>query len=463
MRKKKLDEALAMADQQDKDLVIDYALDLVDPDQREAIGRRLEADAELREEVALLHDVTADLTLLAAQVSPSSTLCAEILDRIDHLEGVDSEAKQQEPRILYRSRLLSIGGWVAAACLAVATVVLSLRNHQYRDDIEEMHREVRSGTDPINPAGSPRGSGDSRHAESDHDNIAEGGSATTGRISALPRSPVKKRGTNYRLQQDINALRDRVADLKRVRDERFQQVPGLARLTVVEMVPGDSKPETAEVTDPVQEPNSVGKKGDQLIAAATPHDFAINQRQTFGASGGIVLSNAIATGLVGLGHLDAAIFPEFTWSGASDFSVEVDPNFDSDTEVHSEADPALAITPIETPAQTSATAAYTIFDETTGQGSILVQNLPPSEDGSQYQLWMVDSLESDPINVGALPELERGGGHVFFELGEGGYSPSEFFITREPETGSDLPTGEPVLSGPQATDAPQREAIRPTE
>ena len=125
-----------------------------------------------------------------------------------------------------------------------------------------------------------------------------------------------------------------------------------------------------------------------------------------------------------------------------------------------EQDPALPDVPLEIPPAPATMAAYTIYDETTGQGSILVQNLPAADDGSHYQLWMVDSLESQAVNVGALPELESGGGHIFFELGEGGYSPNQFFLTQESAAGSDTPTGDPVLSGPHPDASSPREAIR---
>jgi hypothetical protein len=72
-------------------------------------------------------------------------------------------------------------------------------------------------------------------------------------------------------------------------------------------------------------------------------------------------------------------------------------------------DPELPVAADQVPPDSPNMAAYTIYDETTGQGSILIQNLPAADEGSHYQLWMGDSLEPQPINIGALPELESGG------------------------------------------------------
>ena len=270
-----------------------------------------------------------------------------------------------------------------------------------------------------------------------------------------PRVPLEKKRTNYRLRQDVETLRDRVTELKREREERYQAVPGLSRLTVIEMVADpQAQPGEAEVREPDdgvatpdETPDPAGS-GEPLIAS-NQFNFRL-QTET--------LSNALTTGLVGLGYLDSQVFSDSIFVRGVpgvEFSAET-------TGANPEQDLAPSPSPDEDPGSPAIgsepqrpASAYTIYDETTGNGSILVQNLPPAEQGTRYQLWMIDSLDPQPVNVGGLPELENGGGQVFFELGEGGYSPSQFFLTQEAEDGSDVPAGKPVLFGPRG-DRPPR-------
>lgn len=123
---------------------------------------------------------------------------------------------------------------------------------------------------------------------------------------------------------------------------------------------------------------------------------------------------------------------------------------------------------------------YPIFDETTGSGSIILQNLPDlvwtssmstdqtmgltsggnSGSGSSfssstaagntqvYQLWVTDPASAQPISVGIIPQLEGGNGRVWFDLGSPGVAPSGYILTIEPGTGSTVPTGKVVLQGP---------------
>ena len=93
--------------------------------------------------------------------------------------------------------------------------------------------------------------------------------------------------------------------------------------------------------------------------------------------------------------------------------------------------------------------AYTLFDETTGAGSIVLGNLPAAPEGRAYQLWLTDSGQQNPVSVGLLPELEGGSGRVFFDTLAPGFAPSGYFLTLESAAGSTQPSGERVLSGPQ--------------
>ena len=114
--------------------------------------------------------------------------------------------------------------------------------------------------------------------------------------------------------------------------------------------------------------------------------------------------------------------------------------------------PLVETPPPETPAGAIAAVppirGYPIFDETTGAGSIILQNLPPSGAGESYQLWVTDPASSQPISVGLMPALEAGGGRIWFDLGGPGVAPSGYLLTLEPVAGSTSPTGRIALKGP---------------
>lgn len=107
-------------------------------------------------------------------------------------------------------------------------------------------------------------------------------------------------------------------------------------------------------------------------------------------------------------------------------------------------DPGAAPVVVESPP----VRGYPIFDETTGSGSIILQNLPTAGVGESYQLWVTDPASSQPISVGLMPAMEAGGGRIWFDLGGPGVAPSGYLMTLEPATGSSTPTGRIVLKGP---------------
>ena len=111
---------------------------------------------------------------------------------------------------------------------------------------------------------------------------------------------------------------------------------------------------------------------------------------------------------------------------------------------------APAPQPTTPPAAADATAAraFPIFDESTGQGSIILQNLPDPGQGMTWQLWFTDPELPAPFSPGILPPMETGSGRVFFDLGRTGYAPAGFYLTKEPAGGSAQPTGPVILKGP---------------
>ncbi len=91
---------------------------------------------------------------------------------------------------------------------------------------------------------------------------------------------------------------------------------------------------------------------------------------------------------------------------------------------------------------------YPIFDETTGAGSIILQNLPEPPPDQTYQLWVTDASSTAPISIGMIPQLEQGNGRVWYDLGGPGVAPSGYLLTLEPTGGSRQPGNHIVLKGP---------------
>jgi hypothetical protein len=96
----------------------------------------------------------------------------------------------------------------------------------------------------------------------------------------------------------------------------------------------------------------------------------------------------------------------------------------------------------------AAPIAFSIYDETTGQGSVIVGNLAPPDDGDVYQLWMRNAADDQLVSVGILPRFETGIERFDFDLLGSGITPAGFMITRELTGGADQPSNNVILLGP---------------
>ncbi len=93
--------------------------------------------------------------------------------------------------------------------------------------------------------------------------------------------------------------------------------------------------------------------------------------------------------------------------------------------------------------------AYALFDPTTRQGFIAVQQLPAPADGKRYHLWLVDPGASRVIDAGSLPAATSRGLY-FFTIDPATAptpGPLDFLITAEDTapTSPLRPRGEPIL------------------
>ncbi|MGI8603480.1 MAG: hypothetical protein ACR2OZ_10840 [Verrucomicrobiales bacterium] len=98
-------------------------------------------------------------------------------------------------------------------------------------------------------------------------------------------------------------------------------------------------------------------------------------------------------------------------------------------------------------AQTTQPYALPILDHN-GQGTLIVQNLPPAPEGQAYHLWLRDPRFPDPINIGVLPPMESSSDHFGFDLGAPGFVPTGYLLTLEAKGAATSPQGKIVLQGP---------------
>ena len=455
-----------------EDLAVDYALDMLDADHRRAFCEKLNDDLDLAREVRALESTVCDMTLTAPQLKPDPGNIEAILERVSSLEESSFELK--EPAASpppTRLRFLMWSGWAMAACFAIVAATLAVIDSQHRRALAHIKFDenpaVPSGTLQRTPADGSEGSqiqippgengfdapGDNEGSElEDQALLAAMAASIADDDRQLSQNKNENDEVTRQLQRSMDQLQQELSLMGDVRSERFQRVAGLSRLLVIEMHGQRDLDPDAETTGIVSGPDTDPNTG--------PDEPDL----------GTVVASAVVDGLTGSGlDPDSQSFESFgqavpppgieaTPARPDEIQNEngVDPipeNLDTSGAPGENAPehPAAPVDPIQEqesePPNANLLTAYALYDETTGEGSVLVQDLPVLENNRAYQLWMIDPMEENPVSVGLLPALDTGPNRLFFKS-ENQQSPSEFFITEEPEDGSRLPTGNTLLSGP---------------
>ena len=280
---------------------------------------------------------------------------------------------------------------------------------------------------------------------------------------------------------DRAALQRQLDELQRLNDAHFQPVPGLARTVVMELQTPGSKP-----TTPIRTP-TLSAEVAGIIAAG------IDKGRT-GAKPPLSLSGAskarpgdeivIESGLPNLAGFtlqpDATLFhkdfPADTWQQWEGLHLLKNGSFydelnnilwkpvpgegrrysgrtpeqpvllEEQAAPRDAGAPAHPASPVND-APDSQPLIWSIYDESRGEGRLVVSDLPPAPDGKAYQLWFEDARSPTPITAGLFPPLENGSGQVWFDLTPG-VSPVNYRLTLEPAAGSATPLGPVVLTGP---------------
>jgi hypothetical protein len=436
-------------------------------------------------EMATLADLTAVLSCAVPQVAPAPLNLSLI--------HVRAGLRNLSP-VSRRTRALAITGWAAAACLGASALFLQRKSAHYQNEITTL-RATTSASRPMATA-VPRSPSAVTPANPAQPSVAsEGEENAAGSVppgSFFQSSAGQK---TYVLVQDLEKLKADLAHLRQANAARFEGQPGLARMVVVEMgdpqrpapstdkisvlteraadalASGLGQPASTTTTPPVDPSLRLSGDGaawsndividngmiplsrlnldaDQIVRH---RNFPINDAARYGLealdqgffydSHNQFVWRPSTDGKSYLGWRDEGFNPDDYRSGTTGFPAPpptLNPNTLPSSEVPTTPDAAAGLSP----------RAFTLFDETTGGGSIILQNLPSARDGSVYQLWLTDPASPEPISVGLLPPLESGSERVYFEFGKPGVAPGGYLLTREPAGGSRRPGNDVILKGP---------------
>ena len=369
-------------------------------------------------------------------------------------EGVLEQARlrirQHSRRPAVARHVLTWSGWAAAA----ACVLLWPRTRG-EDRADNADGRMGQGAGPL-------AAGNKQAGRSPGDAAGSGGdihSVPREKFATLP--GITSRNVSTASADD---LRKELERMRSAQNARFTPAPGLARTVVVEMTGSGSreKPRTTLTPERVSDIMAAGLSGE----GGAPVKLKPGSRPSE-----LILEGALPP----LGFLDLPeemtlrhrSFPADDWENQGLIKSEDGRFYDAAGKILWEPSTGGEFTgrrvpegfdtaPFSAPrrndaAQTetgSDAVAYTLFDETTGTGSILISNLPEVPEGFAYQLWLTDPARQQPVSVGLLPALENGGGRVFFDTEAPGFAPAGYFLTVEPAKGATQPGGRVVLSGP---------------
>ena len=408
-------------------------------------------------EARSLLDTAAEAALAMSPAAPMpGTILQGALDRIQRREAGGKTGR----------RVILWSGWAAAAAACAA---LWLRHPQ---------ATAAPADGSAGEPGLPGMANGSHGAKSESGGGAES-QGSPARIAPRGQFRTLRGISKHPDTDDADALRGELRRLSNSHQERFHAAPGLARMVVVEMTaPGAAEKHTTAprlTPERVSDIMAAGLTGDRP-PEAKPAGSSMDTPPMKLRPGSRPSEIILEKGLGPLGFLDLPEevtlrhndFPVNDWENAGLLRSPDGKFFDATGRILWEPgaggqyigrrvpegfDAARFTTAPPQPgrAQVDAAApvAYTLFDETTGAGSIVIADLPSAPQGQAYQLWLTDSMQQSPVSVGLLPELDGGSGRVFFDTLAPGFAPSGYYLTLEPASGSAQPGGTKVLSGPQ--------------
>lgn len=387
----------------------------------------------------------------------------EIAASTTRINGHTAPAPQRKVIAFPGSRI----GWGIAAALAIFAGWQTVRVFRLDEQLAAAQQE----RDRLK-SGAPESTSD--QPGSLHGNNTQENAVASDRPGTRGNPFTRRNGAEAILVPDRPALERKLAELQRAQEARMQQSPGIARTVVTELNPAGksgTSSRTPALADEVAEIIAAG-----MTRTRSGKPFSLSNTDRTRPGGGMTFEE----GLPNLSGFtlppDTTFlhnhFPTDTWQDWEGLHLLKDGSFyDELNNLHwkpvsggrysgsvpeepiiLEESAAPRDTPVTPPAQSSTTDSqqplvWSIYDESRGEGRLVINDLPPAPEGKSYQLWFEDANTTAPVTAGLLPPLEDGEGQVWFNLTPG-ISPTRYRITLEPAGGSPQPTGTSVLSGP---------------
>lgn len=438
-----------MLEQQSMEQAELYALGFLTESESSAFERQLRHNEDLQQYLHELEDSIAAVSLTAPQFDPPAGT----------LQNIQNQIRRTPLGRNWFSRF-SFPLWAAAAIVILSIVSLHqvVTNHHAREEITRLKHEL----DLMEQSQRPNTIHDSKITENGT-RARLGYDRSDGRYSSVPDLPSRD---PYRLTRSLQSLKRQIGRLRAANDARFASSDGISRMVVIEMLDPDLDTEEKRerrMVLPVEVSNILASG---LDAGNPPQKDPVVLSGTDNSWEGqvIIESGMVNLDLVNLPKGETIIHKNFPLDDIDSYrGIEALPGgkfYDTFGDILWQPglngeyigsrpnEPVEIQTAPDGPKPATQARAFTLFDETTGQGSILVSNVPPPGENLVYQLWMDAPDQDHPISLGVIPELENGSGRIGFELPETGVSPANYRLTAEPTGGSYLPTGPTILSGP---------------
>jgi hypothetical protein len=346
---------------------------MLDSDETAGFDDAMRHDLELENAYREMDRLTA--TMAAVATIP-------VAPREGQLERLHLRLGLVAPR---RKNWLGISGWAAAAALGMILIFDSATDHRPitagqktssggsqlpSATHDERSTLIESDTQPAPPHNGSKNERSLAVTTSDHDGKAA--------------SKVETK----RLIQEIEVLREKLANFQARDRQRFEATPGMAWPVVMRM--GPPEPPADVLSEPPPEESGIAAMlGDALTAA----------------------------------------------------NLRSEP-----------ADAALSVTrPLPVPVLSPEPAAVPIYDAARDTGTLVVSNLPATSPNEAYHLWVTTGRENHPVYVGRLPESTTGtADSIDFSLGSTAITPSGFVLTKDAQDKPLAPsTNNTVLLGPR--------------
>jgi len=432
-----------------------YALGFLSESESSEFEHQLKHDEDLRQYLNELNDSVAAVALTAPQLSPP----------VGTFQAIEEQINRSPVSRNWHSRF-SLPIWAAVAIVFLSAISIHqvVRNHSSQMEITRLQQALEDAIEegPPKHSPSPGEDGKGTRAILSHDRSKEDyeviGPNTTTR-------------DHYRLTQSLKSLRNQVNKLRAANDERFAEVDGVSRMVVIEMLDPslDSKEKHERRMVLPVEVSDILASGLDLDSPPKKNTVTLTGTDNSWEGQVVIESGMVNLDLINLPKGETILHKNFPLDDIDSYrgieklpdgkfydifgDILWQPGLNGEYVGSRPNEPVEIPNPPEEPLVeetnlATQARAFTLFDETTGQGSILVSNLPSPGEGFVYQLWMNAPDQDQPISLGVIPELENGSGRIGFELPGADFSPSNYRLTVEPTGGSYQPTGSTILTGP---------------